>query len=318
MWNMFKIAVNTFKESIREPVFCLLLMCALILVAHFPAISLFVFDEQLKMVVDSSMATSLLFGLFAAVLASSHTVAQEMRNGTVLLLMSKPVHRWSFILAKILGIVAAITLFMFILNCATVVSVYIAVEQYNTDDAAYFMLLGIMAVSAGLGLAFNFFKGSSFASATILSLGVLLPLFAIQCYMFKETPYINMADLFKALSLLFCATAAMATIAVVFATRLDMVPNLCVCTVIFFLGMISSFLFQRETGSAVLDTILGALYALFPNWQFFWLADAIAGDRTIPVTYLAKAFLYVAAYIGLCSIWAVVLFQKREIAKDSR
>ena len=89
MWNFFKIASNTFKESVREPVFCLLLVCALVLIAHFPSVALFVFYEQLKTVVDSSMATSMLFGLFAAVLASSHTVAQEMRNGTVLLLLSQ-------------------------------------------------------------------------------------------------------------------------------------------------------------------------------------------------------------------------------------
>ncbi len=318
MWNMFKIAANTFKESIREPVFCLLLVCALMLIAHFPSISLFVFDEQLKMVVDSSMATSLLFGLFAAVLASSHTVSQEMRNGTVSLLLSKPVHRWSFILAKIFGIVAAVTMFMFILNCATVISVYIAVDQYNTDDGAYLMLLGVIALSAGLGLAFNFFKGSSFASATMITLAILMPIFVAQCLFLKETPALNMPDLMRALVLLFGATAAMSTISVVFAIKLDMVANLCVCTIFFFLGMISSFLFQRETGSMILDGILMGLYAVFPNWQFFWLADAIASDRAIPVAYVVKAFIYVALYMLLCSIWAVVIFQRREIAKDSR
>ena len=143
MFNLFRVASSTFKESIREPVYCLLLVCAAVLIAHFPAISLFVFYEQLKMVVDSSMATGLVFGLFAAVLTSSHTVTQEMRNGTVLLLLSKPVHRWSFVLAKILGVVAAVVLMMFILNCATVISVYMAVDQFRYDSFSYYMMLGL-------------------------------------------------------------------------------------------------------------------------------------------------------------------------------
>jgi len=318
MWNFFKISSNTFKESVREPVFCLLLVCALVLIAHFPSVSLFVFYEQLKTVVDSSMATSLLFGLFAAVLASSHTVAQEMRNGTVLLLLSKPVHRWSFVMAKIAGIVAAVVLFMFILNCATVVAVYIAVDQFNTDDLTYYMLLGIMVASAVVGMLLNFFRGSSFSAGMIFTMSVLMPLFMLLCLLIKEKPQLDMADLAKSLILLFGAVAAMSTVAVAFAIRLDMVANLCLCTVVFFLGMVSSYLFQRETGSLVLDMVLGALYAAFPNWQFFWLADAIAGGRHIPWIYVVKSFVYVLAYMALCSMWAVALFQKHEIAKDTR
>ena len=89
MLNFFKIAANTFKESVREPIFALLLMCAVLLIANFPFVAIFVFYDQVKLVVDSSMATTMLFGLFAAVLCSSHTVSREMRDGTVLLLFSK-------------------------------------------------------------------------------------------------------------------------------------------------------------------------------------------------------------------------------------
>ena len=94
MNNLFKIAVNAFRESLREPVYVLMLLGALVVIGHTPWAAIFVFYEQLKLVVDSFMATSLLFGLVIAVLSASHTVAREMRNGTVLLLLSKPVFRW--------------------------------------------------------------------------------------------------------------------------------------------------------------------------------------------------------------------------------
>lgn len=36
MFNFFKIAANTFRESVREPVFFLMLFCALVLIGHYP------------------------------------------------------------------------------------------------------------------------------------------------------------------------------------------------------------------------------------------------------------------------------------------
>ena len=114
MLNFFHIAKNTFTESIREPIFFILLITALVLIGHFPSMTLFVFGDQIKLVVDSSMATVLLFGLFVAIMSSSHTVTREMRNGTVLLLLSKPVYRWTFILAKIAGIIFTVVVFVFL------------------------------------------------------------------------------------------------------------------------------------------------------------------------------------------------------------
>ena len=318
MINFYKIAANTFKESIREPIFGVLLLFAVLLIGHFPSMALFVFSEQLKLVVDSSMATTLLFGLFVAVFSASHTVSREMRNGTVLLLMSKPVSRWAFILAKIFGIVAASVLFVFICSTASVISIYVAVDQFRLDLTAYLLFFGTVLVSCIVGMLLNFFRGDSFPASMALVMAVLLPIFAAFCMVFKESPALSMPDYIMALILLFFAVSAMATITVVFATRLDMVANLCICSVIFFLGLISSFLFQRETGSAVLDFLCSVFYAILPNWQFFWVADALAVQQPIPMEYVIYSGIYVVIYIILCSIWAVAIFLNREIAKDAR
>ena len=111
MSHLYRISVNTFRESIREPVYFLMLLASLLLIGHFPWLTIFVFFEQLKLVVDSAMATTMLFSLAIAVLCASYTVSREMRNGTVLLLLSKPVPRWSFVLGKIFGIMLASVLF---------------------------------------------------------------------------------------------------------------------------------------------------------------------------------------------------------------
>ena len=52
-----------------------------------------------------------------------------------------------------------------------------------------------------------------------------------------------------------------------------------------------------------------------PNWQLFWLADALeAGKNTFHWGYVGKAFAYAAAYVGAALILAVLLFEDRELS----
>jgi len=57
------------------------------------------------------------------------------------------------------------------------------------------------------------------------------------------------------------------------------------------------------------------LYTLTPNWQLFWLADAIeAGKGPYHWGYVGKAFAYVLGYVGASLAVAVVLFEERELS----
>lgn len=318
MFNLFKISVNAFRESLREPVYFLMLLSALVLIGHYPSAAIFVFSEQMKLVVDSSMATGLIFSLVVAVLCASYTIAREMRNGTVLLLLSKPVQRWSFIAGKIAGIVTAASLFAALCNCACIVAVYIATDQFRFDMTLYFSFLGCLAASCVIGMIANFWRGASFPEIASLAASVLVPVFAVICIATQPHPALGMRDLAKALLLINFAVLAMSTLAVVAATRFDVVPNLCFCTIMFFLGLVSSYLFQRETDSAALNAVFGFFYAIIPNWQFFWLADAVAVNRHIPAAYIVDAAFYVLLYIVIAAMWAVAIFQNREVAGSSR
>ncbi len=318
MFSFFKIADNTFKESVREPVYILMLLSALLLIGNFPSMALFVFAEQMKLVVDSSMATALTFGLLCAVLCAGNTVSREMRNGTVLLLMSKPIHRYAFIFGKIAGVTAAASLFAVLCNISAFISVYVAVDQFRMDMGIYFAFLGVLALACLYGMWGNFWRGGSFSAGATAALTLLLPVMAIVCIFTQEHPVLSMKNLAAALLLINFAVIVMSTLAVILATRLDMVPNLVFCTFFLFLGFLSGYLFGRDTGSVLLNLIFGAIYALLPNWQYFWLADAVAAGRQIPAAYLGWALGYIVLYFTICTIWAATLFQNKEIAGDIR
>ena len=127
--------------------------------------------------------------------------------------------------------------------------------------------------------------------------------------------FIEARHLIPALLLLFPAVWTMGSISAALATRIELVSNLTICTLIFLLGLVSKFFVMQWVG----DSLFGSfLRALLPNWQYFWMADALAARQVIPYSYLLWALLYVLFYIGFWSLLALAFFNERELAKDSR
>ena len=317
--TFFKIAANTFLESIREPIYFIMLFSVFVIVGFMPGFTLFVFFQQLKMVIDSSMATTLIFGMIVLVLSASNTLAREMRNGTVLLLMSKPIHRWVFVIAKVSGIIASGILFTFLTHLATLIAIYTASDQFRFNMYSFCGFFAVLIIAIAFGLFMNFQRNSSFSEMTIKSLVVLLPIWTVVCHVFIcDKPEVDVSNVITAMVLVTYAVCIMGTLAVVFAVKYDIVANLFFCTILFFAGLLSNFLFNRETDIAIWAFIQKIFYVALPNWQYFWLADSVALDRIIPRSYLIYSGIYTVLYIFIVSLWAITFFQTREIAKDSR
>ena len=325
MLIFYKLTRNTFVECIREPVYYLMLLTALCINGLFPLAAMFVFRQQIKFVVDSVMATSLVFTLVAAVVCSAHTISREMRNGTVLLLLSKPVTRFSFVMAKISGIIAAVTVFLFVLNASALISVLIAKDQFRLEFGLMGVYYGAIAVAALFGGLRNYFRQLSFTSNTLLALVILIPLIAVIYYFIRvhgmdmhdidPEEFIEAKHLIPALLLLFPAVWTMGTISAALATRIELVANLTICTLIFLLGLVSKFFVMQWVGNGLTCSFLRAL---LPNWQYFWMADALAARQVIPWSYLLWSLVYVLFYIGFWALLALSFFNERELAKDSR
>ena len=318
MLNFYHVARNAFRESLREPIFFLLLCTAVVLIGLFPTLSLFVFREQIKLVMDSSMATTMVFGLIAAVLCASHTVSREMRNGTVLLLLSKPVPRENFILAKIAGITAALTVFVFICNAASLISLRIACDQFRLDFTTMYIYYGLLVTACVFGAVRNYVLRRSFASSAVVGMLFLVTGFVIILNFIPSSseipPY---SDVVPAFFLIFFAVWIMGVITVTLSTRFDIVPNLTICSVLFFSGLISDYFFGK-TAEESFFSASALFYALIPNWQFFWLADALASKKHIPVEYLLWTGLYCVIYMAFCSYLAVIMFRNKEIGGSLR
>ena len=114
MQQFFTIATNAFMELVRQPVFLLLMTCSAVFTVFLAAVPYFGFGDDPKLVKDSTLAVMLLSGLFGAVLNASASVAHEIRSGTALAVLAKPVGRAQFLLAKYLGLAAALTVLTYV------------------------------------------------------------------------------------------------------------------------------------------------------------------------------------------------------------
>lgn len=314
MGNGFRIGINAFRESLREPVYVLTLFAVLAVVFIYPATADFVFYEEQKFVTDGAMATIWLGALLIAALSAGNAVSRELRNGSVLLTLAKPVSRFSYLAGKMSGVTAAALFFGATSFFAALTALSIATDAFRFDGTLVAVSFAMLALAALFGLAANFLKGASFAESASLAAGALTLLWCIVRLTGAESLPFSLPDAVKAFTTLLGAIAILGALASATAFFFDVVPTLGIMLGFFMAGAISRYLFCRVTGNAALDALLRILYAAIPDWQFFWLTDALAMKRAIPWSYPAAAWGYAVLWIAWLIIWAHVLFSRREAA----
>jgi ABC-type transport system involved in multi-copper enzyme maturation permease subunit len=313
------IAVNAFMELVRQPVFLLLMTSSAVFEIFLATPYYFAFGDEPKLVKNSTLAVMLLSGLLGAVLSASASLAREIRSGTVLAVLSKPIGRAQFLVAKYCGLVVALALLTYVNLIAALLASRMAFDAYgSTDLFAWAVFAGGLALGYLLGGLSNFFLRRPFVSDAVFAVMVTVTVaFIIINFYNKEgepQAFATNVDwrLIPAAVLILFALWILAALAIACSTRLDMIPTLAICSALFLLGIMSDYLFgtRAEKGS----WWASVLYTVTPNWQLFWLADALSmGKSTFHWGYVSKALVYVAGYVGAALALAVILFEDREL-----
>jgi hypothetical protein len=112
-------------------------------------------------------------------------------------------------------------------------------------------------------------------------------------------------------ALILMALLILASLALACSTRVDVIPTLAICSALFLMGLMSDYFWGERAKAG--SWWASVLYGVTPNWQLFWLADALEGTNKIPLSYLASALGYACAYIGAILSLALLLFEDREL-----
>lgn len=112
------IALNTFREAIRDRVLYLLLAFALILILVAQLLSLLTVGDEVKIIADVGLAAISIFGVLTAVFIGVSLVFKEIERRTVYTLLANPVRRWQFLVGKFVGLMAVLAMNVVLMSVA--------------------------------------------------------------------------------------------------------------------------------------------------------------------------------------------------------
>ena len=319
MNKLFTIARNTFIETLRQPVYLVIIVAAMCLFFISPSLTMYTLSDDNKLLREVGLSTLFLTSLFVAVFSASGAVAEEIADKTIITVLSKPIARPVFIAAKFLGVLAAVALAHYICTIALLMSVRhgVVLAVWEKHDWTVLTAAGAIALlTIVLSAFFNYVFDWKFSSTAVVlaavfsTAGIIFLAFIDRNWRFNPADNgINALDIYGSV-LLLLAAMMIAALAVVLSARFNIIVTLAGCVGLFLLGLVSDFVFGRPAQEHLWARIC---YFIVPNLQIFWISDAIIEESRIPLSYILVSASYAVCYSAAILALAVAVFQRRQV-----
>jgi ABC-type transport system involved in multi-copper enzyme maturation permease subunit len=112
------VAVNVFKESVRDRVLYNLVLFAVLLIASSYLLGQLTAGQDVKIIKDLGLAATTIFGLFIAIFIGIGLVSKEVERRSIYSLLSKPISRPQFIVGKYAGLVLTLAVNVAVMTVA--------------------------------------------------------------------------------------------------------------------------------------------------------------------------------------------------------
>lgn len=282
------ISRATTKEAIRQPVFLMMLLLAIIVLVGNTFIPFFTFGEDVKMLKDVGLVTILTCGLLLAVWTSSTSIADEIEGKTAMTLLSKPINRRQFVVGKYLGILQSVLFLLIPTSLCFLFLIYFKVG-YDARESAktspdWFQWIQVN----GLGFQIPILFGERLASTVQVLPGLIL---------------------------IFLEITVLAAVSVAISTRLPMIVNMVICLSVFVVGHLIPVLVQKVfEGLEPVQFTARLIATVLPALENFNISTSVATGKIVPPHYLGLSAIYCAAYSTMAILMAFILFEDRDLA----
>ncbi|UCG55833.1 MAG: ABC transporter permease [Phycisphaerales bacterium] len=319
MHKLLTLAKNTFTQTLRQPIYAIIIATALFLFIISPSLTMYTMSDDNKLLREIGLSTLFLASLFISIFSASGAVATELEDKTISTVLSKPVQRPIFILAKFLGVAAAVLLAHYICTVALLMAIRHGVLETASDTHDWTVIAtGAVIIVAAMLLSafFNYSYDWRFSSTAVVLTGILatfgIVLLAFIDRDWKFNPSNNGFHAFDIYGsvLLVLAALVIVALAVALSARFNTVVTLSACMGIFLLGLVNDYAFGRFA-----ETKLWAKIGRFlvPNLQVFWISDAIYEGSDVPIKYILITAAYALCYTTAILAFAIALFQRRQL-----
>ncbi len=341
MGPFFAILRNTVLETVRQPVYGLVVAVTVCVIALTPATAAQIYSFRVasgldraaeRMIADLGLASLLLAGLLLSIFASTSVISREIDERTAGTVLSKNIRRPTFVVAKFCGVALSIV-------AATATGMLVLLLTLRRGEALVpteltdVRLAAALLVAVGGAIAFatwrNYRSGRSWiGSCTLAGMVALAVTFGVFS-LFDEAGRLifspestgvagtfNDPDVLVAGLLTLEAILVMTGVSVAASTRLGTVGNAALTGAVFASGLTSEFFFGslRTSGeTAVGRWFAEAMYTAVPSLERFWVSDALLREIPLPASYVAATSAYAACYLGAMLLLGGVLMEKRDV-----
>lgn len=112
------IAINTFRESVRDKILYVLLVFGVLMIAVSRAIGWVSFGGETKIMTDIGLGAIWIFSGMVSIFIGTGLIYKEIDKRTIYTILSKPTERWEFIFGKYLGLLMTTGVNMLLLSGA--------------------------------------------------------------------------------------------------------------------------------------------------------------------------------------------------------
>ncbi len=170
------VAVNTFREAVRDRVLYNLIFFALMMIAAAVLVGQISIGIEHLVIVNLGLTSISVFGLVMAVFIGVGLVYKEMDKRTLYALLSKPLRRWEFLVGKYAGLLLTLAVNTALMTLGLAGALFYVSRTFVRADAyilvaLYFILLKLALVTA-LALLFSCF--STPLLSTVFTLGLYI------------------------------------------------------------------------------------------------------------------------------------------------
>ncbi|MEC8424994.1 MAG: ABC transporter permease [Myxococcota bacterium] len=173
MIRVYAVALNTFREAVRDRVFTSILFFAGAFILLSLALQEVTIGDQDKVVRSVGQGSIDVFGSIVAMFLGVSIVWKELDKRTIYTILSKPLPRWQFILGKYAGLLVTVAAELAILG---VVYAALLTTQQSFPPAVFFVSMGTLFFELMLLTAWAtlFSASSSPTTATAFTLSVFV------------------------------------------------------------------------------------------------------------------------------------------------
>lgn len=168
------VAVNTFREAVRDRVLYNLIFFALMMIGAAILVGQISIGVERLVIVNLGLSAISIFGIIMAIFIGVGLVYKEMEKRTLYSLLAKPIRRWEFLIGKFAGLLLTLVVNTALMTLGLAAALFYVSRSFDRSDATivtavYFILLELALITA-LALFFSCF--SSPMLSTLYTLGI--------------------------------------------------------------------------------------------------------------------------------------------------